>query len=70
MGSPKDRSTDPSRKAQPRKLLNTAEVAEMFSVHPKTVSRWHGSGKIGGIRTLGGHKRFYEDEIEKMIEPK
>jgi excisionase family DNA binding protein len=70
MGAPKDRANDPNRKAEPRKLLTGAEVAARFSVHPKTVSRWHESGKIGGIKTLGGHKRFYEDEVEQMREPK
>lgn len=69
MSSPVDRSSDPNRRSQPRELLNTAEVAARFSVHPNTVTRWHNSGKIGGLRTLGGHRRYYADEIEKMVDP-
>jgi excisionase family DNA binding protein len=70
MSAPKDRANDPNRKAEPRKLLTGAEVAARFSVHPKTVVRWHEQGKISGIKTLGGHNRFYEDDVEKLREPK
>src|SRR5205807_2412739 len=38
-------------------LLTPAEVAAMFRVNPKTVTRWARSGKITAIRTLGGHRR-------------
>ncbi len=69
MAGPVDRSNDPSRRLQPRELLTGAEVAAKFSVHPNTVTRWHKSGKIDAMRTLGGHRRFYADEIEKMIGP-
>jgi excisionase family DNA binding protein len=69
MSGPVDRSNDPSRKAQPRKLLTSAEVAERFSVHTNTVARWHGANKLQAIRTLGGHRRFYEDEVEKLTDP-
>jgi excisionase family DNA binding protein len=70
MSAPQNRASDPNRKAEPRKLLTGSEVAEKFGVHPMTISRWHAAGKVSGFRTLGGHKRFYEDEVEKMIEPK
>ena len=69
MSGPVDRSNDPNRKAQPRELLTSSEVAERFSVHPNTVTRWSNSGKIGGLRTLGGHRRFYADEVEKLVDP-
>ena len=36
-------------------LLTPAEVAAMFRVNPKTVTRWARAGKISAIRTLGGH---------------
>jgi excisionase family DNA binding protein len=70
MSVPKNRANDPNRKAEPRKLLTGSEVAERFGVHPKTISRWHESGKVNAFRTLGGHKRFYEDEIEQIRDPK
>jgi excisionase family DNA binding protein len=49
-------------------LLTPAEVARMFRVDPKTVTRWAQSGKINAIRTLGGHRRYHRSEIERAIE--
>ena len=39
-------------------LLTPAEVARLFRVNPKTVTRWAQEGKIAAVRTLGGHHRF------------
>ena len=39
-------------------LLTPAEVARMFRVSPKTVTRWARAGKLTAMRTLGGHRRF------------
>ena len=36
-------------------LLTPSEVAALFRVNPKTVTRWARAGKISAIRTLGGH---------------
>ena len=49
-------------------LLTPSEVAEMFRVNPKTVTRWARAGKISAIRTLGGHRRFRAIEIAKFLE--
>ena len=43
-------------------LLTPAEVASLFRVNPKTVTRWARAGKITAIRTLGGHRRFRSSE--------
>jgi excisionase family DNA binding protein len=48
-------------------LLKPAEVAAMFRVDPKTVTRWAKSGKIPSIRTLGGHRRFRESEVRALL---
>ena len=50
------------------RLLTPGEVAEIFRVDPKTVTRWSKQGKIGCIRTLGGHRRFREIEVRALIE--
>ncbi len=50
------------------KLLTPSEVAELFKVNPKTVTRWARAGKITAIRTLGGHRRFRADEIRSLFE--
>src|SRR5437764_335364 len=46
-----------SRTHEPEPLLTPAEVASMFRVDPKTVTRWAKAGKLSAIRTLGGHRR-------------
>jgi len=49
-------------------LLTPSEVAALFRVDPKTVTRWAKAGKIGSIRTLGGHRRFRESEVRELLE--
>jgi len=53
---------------QPDPLLTPAEVAALFRVNPKTVTRWARAGKITCIRTLGGHRRFRASEIRRSLE--
>ena len=50
------------------RLLTPAEVAAMFRVDPKTVTRWAKDGKLPHSRTLGGHRRFPADAIEKLAD--
>jgi len=50
------------------RLLTPGEVAEMFHVDPKTVSRWANSGKLSSARTLGGHRRYLESEVRALLE--
>ena len=54
--------------SEPEQLLTPSEVAAMFRVNPKTVTRWARAGKISAIRTLGGHRRFKASEIRKFLE--
>jgi len=49
-------------------LLTPSEVAELFRVNPKTVTRWARAGKISAVRTLGGHRRFPAAEIHRFLE--
>ncbi len=48
-------------------LLTPAEVATLFRVDPKTVTRWAKSGKLTSIRTLGGHRRYKESEVKALL---
>ena len=52
----------------PEQLLTPSEVAAMFRVNPKTVTRWARAGKLTAIRTLGGHRRFKVSEIRRCLE--
>jgi excisionase family DNA binding protein len=49
-------------------LLTPGEVAVMFRVNPKTVTRWARSGRIAAIRTIGGHRRFRASDIQRFLE--
>ena len=51
----------------PDRLLTPAEVAVMFRVDPKTVTRWALAGRIGSLRTPGGHRRFRESEVQNLL---
>jgi len=48
-------------------LLTPAEVAKMFRVDPKTVTRWAKAGRLRSIRTLGGHRRYVEAEVRGLL---
>lgn len=52
---------------EPERLLTTGEVAELFGVDRKTVARWEQSGKLHARRTLGGHRRFLESEVYRLL---
>jgi excisionase family DNA binding protein len=71
----RDRNADPGGKAihmsartpEAEPLLTPAEVATMFRVDPKTVTRWAKAGKLTSIRTLGGHRRYRETEVRALL---
>lgn len=48
-------------------LLTPGEVANLFRVDPKTVTRWAQAGKLSSIRTLGGHRRYRESEVRDLL---
>jgi excisionase family DNA binding protein len=51
------------------RLFTTGEVAALFRVEPKTVTRWAKCNppKLRSVRTLGGHRRFYESEVRELL---
>ncbi len=63
------RTEKASRPTVPRdRLLTPGEVATLFRVDPKTVTRWAAAGRIGSIRTPGGHRRFREAEVHALLQ--
>lgn len=48
-------------------LLTPTEVAKIFGVSPKTVTRWAKSGQVPCLTTLGGHRRYRRTDIEALI---
>jgi len=48
-------------------LLTPAEVAKLFRVDPKTVTRWAKAGKLTAVRTLGGHRRYRQSQVQSLL---
>ena len=48
-------------------LMTPSEVAKLFRVDPKTVTRWAKAGKLSCTRTLGGHRRFKRKEVMFLL---
>ncbi|MBX7159786.1 MAG: BldC family transcriptional regulator [Acidimicrobiia bacterium] len=61
-------ATPPDAGGQPGHLLTVSEVAELFGVSAKTVSRWAREGRLSSVRTLGGHRRFRESQIHQLLD--
>lgn len=49
-------------------LLKPDEVAQMFGVNVKTVTRWNNSGQLPAIKTVGGHRRYRRKDVQKALE--
>ena len=50
------------------RLLTPREVAALFRVDPKTVTRWADEGRLSSVRTLGGHRRYRESQVLSLLE--
>lgn len=48
-------------------VLTPGEVAAMFRVDPKTVTRWAKRGRLPSITTPGGHRRFRLSVIMRFL---
>ncbi|WP_441349228.1 BldC family transcriptional regulator [Streptomyces sp. OK228] len=49
-------------------LLTPTEVATLFRVDPRTVTRWARAGKLTTVRTVGGVRRYPEKEVRELLE--
>ncbi|MBT2268435.1 BldC family transcriptional regulator [Rhodococcus erythropolis] len=47
--------------------LTPGQVAVLFDVNPKTITRWARAGKIGFTTTVGGHRRYRGSEIQALL---
>jgi predicted site-specific integrase-resolvase len=48
-------------------LLISSEVAALFRVDLKTVTRWARAGKLPPVRTFAGHRRYRASEIRELF---
>jgi excisionase family DNA binding protein len=51
-----------------RPWLTSRQVAAQLHVTPKTVSRWAKEGRLPHRRTLGGHRRYDPEHIERLVQ--
>ena len=49
-------------------LMTPGEVARVFRVDPKTVTRWAKAKRLKSIRTPGGHHRVRKSEVLRLLE--
>ena len=52
---------------RPDLLMTPQEVAQLFRVDPKTVTRWANRGLLRTVRTIGGHRRYPRSEVEAWL---
>ncbi len=52
---------------EPGGLLRTGEVARRLGVPPRTVARWSRQGRLASVRTLGGHRRYPQAEVDGLL---
>lgn len=48
-------------------LLTPRDVAKLFNVDPKTVTRWANAGKLPFVLTPGGHRRFFRRDVDAFL---
>ena len=48
-------------------LLTLQEAAKILNVSNKTLRGWDNSGKLKAIKTFGGHRRYNEEDIRKLV---
>ncbi|MGG7104783.1 BldC family transcriptional regulator [Rhodococcus sp. 24CO] len=51
-------------------LLTPKQVAALFGVDPKTVTRWAQEEKIGCVITPGGYRRYRSAEVHALLRPR
>ncbi len=61
---PRNRAPFDYRPGEP--LLTSAQAAERLAVSPKTIARWASQHRIAHVRTLGGHRRYDPNQIDRL----
>ncbi|MBD3227697.1 MAG: IS607 family transposase [Candidatus Lokiarchaeota archaeon] len=52
------------------KLFSIKKASEILGVHKITIHRWHKNKKITCFYTAGGHRRFPESELLRVLDPR
>ena len=62
------RPLEPLARGEWDRLLSPAQVGKLFGVKGKTVSTWAVRGHLPSVRTPGGHRRFWESDVRRLLE--
>ena len=52
---------------QDDKILSISEAAKYIGVFTLTLRNWEKKGKIKAFRTLGGHRRFRQSDLDHIL---
>ena len=50
------------------KLLTLKETEQLLNVSKSTLQRWDNSGKLIALRTEGGHRRYRQSDIQRLVD--
>jgi excisionase family DNA binding protein len=48
-------------------MLSVADACNQLGISKRTLQIWDNDGKINCHRTIGGHRRVYVSEIERIL---
>ena len=49
------------------KMLSVQEVCGRLDISVSTLRRWDKEGKLKSVRTDGGHRRYYAEDVEYFV---
>lgn len=53
--------------SQADRLLTIGEASVRLGVHADTLRSWEDAGTISSTRTVGGHRRYRESDIDALL---
>lgn len=49
-------------------LISLSKASKILGVDEKTLRRWDAAGTIKAVRTVGGHRRIPQEEIDRLLQ--
>src|SRR6476619_2205716 len=68
MGESRPTSQSVAPKAQDGRWLTINEACTLLGVDQTTLRRWSDAGKIPVFRTMGGHRRYAETDVQELVQ--
>ncbi|MGA2471642.1 MAG: EAL domain-containing protein [Solirubrobacteraceae bacterium] len=58
-----------ARGAGEERAVTLGQAAKLLGISASTLRRWTEDGRVGAVRTSGGHRRFYMSELARLSAP-